>query len=180
MAAVVLITGPPASGKTTLARTLSEGLDLPVLAKDRLKETLFDVLPDAAMRTDTLGIASYRLLLQLVGDFARGSGAFVVENAFRAGDGPALRERLAGADVLHIHCDASHTTLRARIGKRAASGERHPSHRYADLPSARDIYAPPQVCNEVLTVPTDDFGSAGYRAAVAEAAARATALTHCG
>lgn len=180
MAAVVLITGPPASGKTTLARKLAEDLDLPVLAKDRLKETLFDVLPNEAMPTDALGIASFRLLLELVGDFARGAGTFVVENAFRAGDGPALRQRLAGADVLHIHCDASHATLRARIAKRAASGERHPSHRYADLPGGRDTYAPPQVCNEVLTVPTDDFDSAEYRAAVAEAVARATVLTHCG
>lgn len=178
MAAVVLITGPPASGKTTLARNLAERLDLPVVAKDRIKETLFDALDDA--RTDLLGIASFRLLMQLVGDLVRGSGAFVVENAFRTGDGPALRQRLAGADVLHIHCDASHATLRARIGKRAASGERHPSHRHADLPSVRDTYAPPRVCSEVLTVPTDDFGSAEYRAAVAEAVARASALTHCG
>ena len=179
MAAVVLITGPPASGKTTLARTLAEGLELPVLAKDRLKETLFDALPKDAVRTDALGIASFRLLMQLVGDFARGSGAFVVENAFRVGDGPALRQRLAGADVLHIHCDASHATLRARMHQRAASGERHPSHRYADLPSVRDTYAPPQVGSEVLTVPTDDFGAGEYRAAVAEAVARVTALTRC-
>ena len=125
MAAVVLITGPPASGKTTLARNLAERLNLPVLAKDRIKEALFDALDDAP--TDVLGKASFQLLMQLVGDFARGSGAFVVENAFRTCDGPALRERLAGADVLHIHCDAPRATLRARMRRRAASGERHSS-----------------------------------------------------
>ncbi|MCY3812355.1 MAG: AAA family ATPase [Gammaproteobacteria bacterium] len=180
MATVVLITGAPASGKTTLARTLADGLELPILAKDRLKETLFDALPNEAVGTDALGIGSFRLLLQLVDDFARGPGAFIVENAFRAGDGPALQQRLGGANVLHIHCDASHATLEARFGQRVASGERHPSHRHADLETALETYAPPQVCSDVLTVPTDDFGSAAYREAVAEAVARATVLTRRG
>ncbi len=174
MAAVVLITGPPGSGKTTLAGNLADRLNLPVLAKDRIKETLFDALDDA--RTDVLGRASFQLLMQLVGDFAGGSGAFVVENAFRTADGPALRQRLAGADVLHIHCDATHATLCARVHRRAVQGERHPSH--ADLAnlSASEIFAAPQVCGDPLTVPTDDFGSVHYRAAVAEAVARAAEL----
>jgi len=177
VAAVVLITGPPASGKTTLARNLAERLDLPVLAKDRIKETLSDELDDT--RTHVLGNASFQLLMHLVGELARGSGAFVVENAFRTGDGPALQQRLAGADVLHIHCDATHATLCARMRQRVVRGERHPSH--ADPPTldATEIYAAPRVCSDVLTVPTDDFGSAQYRAAVAEAVARAAELTRC-
>ena len=177
MAAVVLITGAPASGKTTLARTVADRLNLPVLAKDRIKETLFDALDDA--RTDVLGKASFQLLMELVGDFAGGCGAFVVENAFRTVDGPALQKRLAGADVLHIHCDATHATLCARARQRAAAGERHPSH--ADLTSfsASEIYAAPKVCGDPLTVPTDDFGAAQYGAAVAEAVARAAELTRC-
>ena len=178
MAAVILITGAPASGKTMLARELADRLSLPVLSKDRIKETLFDALEDAP--TDVLGSASFQLLMQLVGDFARRSGAFVVENAFHTGDGPALRQRLADADVLHIHCDATHATLCARIGKRAASGERHPSHHHADLLASRETYAAPQVCNDVLNVPTDDFGSPQYHAAVAEAVARATVFTRPG
>ena len=177
MAAVVLITGAPASGKTTLARELADRLSLPVLSKDRIKETLFDALDD--VRTDALGNASFQLLVQLLGDFARGGGAFVVENTFRTRDGPTLQRRLAGADILHIHCDASHGTLYARIRKRAASGERHPSHHHADL-ATLEIYAPPQVCSDPLTVPTDDFGSAAYREAVAEAVTRATVLTRRG
>jgi len=173
-----LITGAPASGKTTLARKLAERLNLPVLAKDRIKETLFDAHDN--VRTDALGNASFQLLMQLVGDFAGRSGAFVVENAFRTGDGPALRQRLAGADVLHIHCEANHRTLCARTRKRAASGDRHPSRHDADLAAALEIYAPPQVCSDRLTVPTDDFDAAAYRESVAEAFTRATVITRRG
>ena len=177
MAAVVLITGAPASGKTVLAGKLAERLSLPVLSKDRIKETLFDVLDDA--RTDVLGHASFQLLMQLVGDFAGRRGAFVLENAFRTSDGPALQQRLAGADVLHIHCDASGATLRARVRRRAVEGERHPSHEDLKSSSASEAFAAPQVCSDALTVPTDDFRSEQYRAAVAQAVARATELTRC-
>ncbi len=41
---VVVVTGLPASGKTTLSRRLSEALNLPLLSKDLIKESLFDVL----------------------------------------------------------------------------------------------------------------------------------------
>ncbi|HEX8858768.1 MAG TPA: AAA family ATPase [Actinomycetes bacterium] len=41
---LVLVTGPPASGKTTLARPLAFSLGLPLLGKDTIKEALFDTL----------------------------------------------------------------------------------------------------------------------------------------
>ena len=161
---------------------------------------MFDALDDA--RTDVPGKASFQLLLQLVGDFAGGSGAFVAENAFRAADGLALRKLLAGADALHIHCDATHGTRRARTRQRAVAGERHPSHADPTSLSASEIYAAPNVRGDPLTVPTTSaprntvpprnptverrplagpnvFGSAQSRAAVAEAVARAAEPTRC-
>ena len=44
MTKVIVISGPPASGKTTLSITLSEKLGLPILAKDTIKESLLDSL----------------------------------------------------------------------------------------------------------------------------------------
>lgn len=178
MAAVILITGAPASGKTALARTLADRLDLPILAKDRIKETLFDALPLAGNWSKPLGSASYELLLHLVEELARGRGAFIVENAFRATDGPALRRRLAGADVLHIHCEAAADTLVERMRRRTAAGERHPSHHHAGVPAliASGVYRAPSMNGDPLLVPTDDFGSARYRRAVAVALNRAGEL----
>jgi uridine kinase len=41
---VILITGHPSAGKTTLARYLSKRLVLPTICKDDIKEILYDTL----------------------------------------------------------------------------------------------------------------------------------------
>ena len=176
MAAVVLVSGAPASGKTTLAQVLAERLGLPTLAKDRIKETLYDALPVGPDWSRPLGNASYRLLLELAGEFVRAHVSFILENAFRSADKRVLRELLAEADVLHVHCDAPHATLSARLARRVEAGERHPSHHHADIPAliAADTYA--LELDDTLRVPTEDFASTDYRTAVATAVARARDL----
>ncbi len=61
--ALLLVTGPPAAGKTTIAAALAERLDLPLLAKDTLKEALagpLGVIEQAGSRR--LGAAVFELL----------------------------------------------------------------------------------------------------------------------
>jgi len=64
---VILITGHPATGKTTLAHYLAQELGLPLLYRDGLKETLADHL---GWSTDEwslkLGAATWELLYHLV------------------------------------------------------------------------------------------------------------------
>ena len=41
---VLIISGPPCTGKTTLARRLATDLGLPLMCKDTIKEVLFERL----------------------------------------------------------------------------------------------------------------------------------------
>lgn len=65
---LVLVNGAPASGKSTLAARLARELALPLIAKDALKEVLFDTLgaPDHA-RSRELSAASYDLIYAVIG-----------------------------------------------------------------------------------------------------------------
>jgi predicted kinase len=67
-AVLVLVTGPPAAGKTTLARPLAGALGLPLIGKDLIKEALFDALGtgDRAW-SRRLGVASYEVLYAVAG-----------------------------------------------------------------------------------------------------------------
>jgi hypothetical protein len=84
---LVLVTGPLASGKTTLARPLAHHLDLPLLGKDTIKEALFDTLGtgDGAW-SRRLGGASYAVLLALAQELP----AVVLDANFYPDHGPGL------------------------------------------------------------------------------------------
>ncbi len=65
-----LVTGLPATGKTTLARTLARALGVPLLSKDLIKEPLLDTLgaPDRAA-SRRLSDASFRVQFALADEY---------------------------------------------------------------------------------------------------------------
>lgn len=46
-----MVSGPPASGKTTLAQAIAPALGLPLIAKDTIKQALMTVLPVPDIQT---------------------------------------------------------------------------------------------------------------------------------
>jgi predicted kinase len=116
---VVVVTGPPASGKTTLARAIASELGWPLLAKDEIKETLFDTLGIGDREwSHQLGRASIELLVKLVRGQLEAGRSVVAEANFRwPGELPECR-------VVQVYCDAAADVLLERIRART----RHPGH----------------------------------------------------
>ena len=112
----VLVTGPPAAGKSTLSALLARELGLPRLAKDTIKDALGAVLGagdvDASRR---LGAAAVQALLAVAEENAAG----VLDSVWVA---PASVQRLRAlpAPVVEVFCSCPLPELRRRYRARAA------------------------------------------------------------
>jgi predicted kinase len=110
----VVVSGPPASGKSTLAPALATALDLPLLAKDVIKDVLVEVLgaPDLP-RSRELGGAAVRVLLAV----ARTAGRGVLDSVWHD-DARAPLAALPGS-IVEVFCRCDPALLRARFDDRS-------------------------------------------------------------
>ncbi len=113
----VVVSGRPASGKTTLARSLAPKLGLPLLSKDTIKHGLMAVLPVPNIETSRLlGRASMAALLAVAKDIGYG----VLEAPWhRSAAAPLLLE--LPAPVVEVFCRCDRVTAEARFASRIAS-----------------------------------------------------------
>lgn len=130
---VIIVTGPPGIGKTTIGRRLADTLRLPFINKDGIKELLFDTLgwSDVAW-SKRLGIATYAILYHIMEAQLRAGASFVVESNFH----PTYdTERFAALRATYdfapfqVQCVADGDALWERFTARAESDTRHPGHR---------------------------------------------------
>ena len=131
---VVLVNGVPASGKSTVARALSEALGWPLLTLDTVKQPFLDELPPGDRPFNrTLGRASYRAIWDLIRDAPEGSG-FVVDAWFGFQPIGMLSEGLARAgtaEVAEVWCEAPPEEIGRRYAARVAGrGPGHPGLDY--------------------------------------------------
>lgn len=119
-ARLVVVSGLPASGKTTVGKALSERLSMPLIDKDAILEALFDSLgcPDRSERY-RLSRASDEVLYTL----AEASQAAVVVNWWDHDSSPA-RLRGIASSVVEVFCECTVEVAAARFEGR----RRHPGH----------------------------------------------------
>jgi predicted kinase len=125
MPLLVVVQGPPAAGKTTVARELARRLRLPLLTKDTVKEALFDGLGAGDLAwSQRLGVGTYEVLGSLAEESVGVGASLVLEGNFVCGS--ELETRLAAlpARFVQIHCTAPLELLLERHEGR----ERHPGH----------------------------------------------------
>jgi predicted kinase len=112
----VVLSGPPASGKTTLSGAIAPALGLPLIAKDTIKQALMTVLPvpDVAA-SRVVGRASVAALLAVAAE----SGGAVLESVWHRYAVDDLR-RLPGA-VVEVFCRCDPAVAAERYALRAGS-----------------------------------------------------------
>jgi predicted kinase len=128
----VVVSGPPASGKTTVAVPLAGALALPLVAKDTVKEALMDSLgAEDQARSRELGQAAFAVIFALARSHLDTGVGLVLEANFARGVSEAgLRPLVAGSRAVLVHCWAPRDVLVARYRARAL--HRHPGHH--DIP----------------------------------------------
>ena len=122
----VVVSGPPGSGKTTLARPLAHALDLPLIAKDRIKESLLDSLGVRDLEwSRQVGRATMSLMYRLAAD----AGAAVLESTWSPELAPPALAAL-DALIVEVYCSCPPELAEARYRERVPT--RHPGHHDAE------------------------------------------------
>lgn len=169
---LLIVTGAPGTGKTTLARRIAQEFHLPLIAKDDIKESLFDSLgwKDRAW-SQQLGRATMRLLFYFVETQLAAERSCIVESNFRAELATTeFRALQARHDFvpLQIVLKCERDALIQRFRARSNSDARHPGHvdhlsseeELADI-LTRD-YGALDIGGPVIEIDTTDFGKIDY------------------
>jgi predicted kinase len=112
------VSGPPASGKSTLAPVLAARLGLPLLAKDVIKEALLDTVPPSDVESSReLGRAAVAVMFALAAVSPPGA---VLESVFYRSRAAADIRALPGR-FIEVFCRCDRAVAAARYRSRAGS-----------------------------------------------------------
>ena len=129
---IVIVQGPPASGKTTLAKRISERFRLPHISRDILQEWMSKV--DDANNQKIMSFcahAGYKLMFDLAGELSKGAGGFIIEGCMNPkGAALQMKDKLAGTkhEIVEVFVTASNDVLVQRYLDRAGTESRHSAH----------------------------------------------------
>ena len=119
----IVVSGAPATGKSTVAAVVADKLGLPLLNLDTVKETLADVLGVGDEASSyALGDAAAEVVFRLSAVFP----CAVVEGWWRGERRTQAEQRFAGCVEIFCHCEPTLAEHRMRMRQRA---DRHPIHR---------------------------------------------------
>ena len=137
----IVVSGPPASGKSTLAPLLANELRLPLIAKDTIKDALMSVLAVPDVETSRqIGRAAVVAMLAVAAESVPGA---VIESNFYRSVATDPLSRLPGT-MVEVFCRCSAAVAAQRCAERA--GSRHVGHFDRER-------TPPELWNDEISEP---------------------------
>ena len=156
---LIIITGLPGTGKTTLALELARRHGLALISKDTIKEPLMDVVglpthlatslgPDAPSRA--LSNISFGVMFSMAQELLALGDSLILEGNFRSREHEAPLLAVLppnGPTIVQVLCSANEEERRSRLLQRADDPARHAGHR-----DARQL-EPVAACDSFLDLP---------------------------
>ena len=151
---------------------ISKKMNLPIISKDSIKESLFDSLGVKDREwSKRLGVASYKIMYKLLESFLEAEQPVILENNFNPNFDSKkffdLRTKY-NFDILQIICKTDGEILFERFKRHSESGERHPGHiddqNYDEFQKTllKEECQPLNIESEIFEVDTTDFERIDY------------------
>lgn len=153
---LVVVTGMPSSGKTTVAQALARQLRVPLIAKDAIKESLYDSLgADDLASSGRLGAAAFGVIFALARIALASCASLIVEANFFP-DQETEFAALPAHRLVQLHCDAPLPVLLERYASRTRHPGHHDAEKIKELPArfASGVHGPLRLDGLVIQLDT--------------------------
>jgi predicted kinase len=150
---LVVVSGPPGSGTTTLAHELARAIPCPAVCRDEIKEGLVHGVPDYVPAPgDAKAHRTLEIFFGVVGYLVDAGVSLVAEAAFQhALWESGLTPLLDRASVRVVHCRTDPAVAWERVERRSAEPARRAIHGVSAQPQGFDPVRLPVPSIEVVT-----------------------------
>ncbi|TDD78024.1 ATP-binding protein [Actinomadura darangshiensis] len=126
---LIVVSGPPGSGKTTLAHRLAQGLGCPAIVRDEVKQGMVLAAGSDPAGNDRLNLPTLSAFFEALAVLAKAQVTVVAEAAFQDRVWRPNLEPLTGiADIRVIRCTAPAAIAHQRIAERIAGNAHRAAH----------------------------------------------------
>lgn len=127
---LIIMTGAPASGKSSIAEDVGKKIGVDVISKDEFKIELFEKYGFTShAEKKKLSIQGEKIMYDTIKKYVEQNTDLIVDNNFKHFN--VVREILSQAhidvEVKCIYCIADYDILAKRYNERISSGNRHPA-----------------------------------------------------